>query len=244
MGRPKPPVGLFIRSLGVLVVAITTSLFKRRWRNLEGIPQYGPAIIAVNHVSYIDPFIVARFVWDAGRVPRYLAKSSLFRIPVIGWVIGKAGQIPVERGSRTAVQSLAEAQRALQSGEVVTVYPEGTVTRDPEFWPMSAKTGLARLALLMPDVPVIPVGQWGAQYSVDYYHRRFRPFPRKTVTMSVGAPVELSRFRGAEPTTQTLRQISDTVMEAVRDEVAAIRGIPAPTEFSKQPAGKRKGKAA
>ena len=234
--RPRLRVGLFLRSLAVLVVGFNGAFFKREWRNLDAIPVDGPTIVAANHVSYVDPVILACFVWDAARVPRYLAKASLFRIPVVGWVIAKAGQIPVERGSRDAASSLDAAAEALRAGELVVVYPEGTVTRDPGFWPMSAKTGLARLALLVPEAKVIPVGQWGAQNAVDVYHKRYRLFPRKTVTISVGAPVDLSKYSGAAPTTQVLREVTDTVMVAVRDQVAAIRGEPAPAEFARRPA--------
>jgi 1-acyl-sn-glycerol-3-phosphate acyltransferase len=117
----------------------------------------------------------------------------------------------------------------------VVVYPEGTVTRDPDFWPMSAKTGLARLALLVPEAKVIPVGQWGAQNSVDVYHKHYRPLPRKTVTISAGEPVDLSKYVGAAPTTQVLREITDVVMVAVREQVAEIRGEPAPAEFARRP---------
>jgi 1-acyl-sn-glycerol-3-phosphate acyltransferase len=234
--RPKPRVGLLIRSLAVLVVGFNNAFFKRRWCNVDGIPAEGPTIVAANHVSHVDPVILAQFVWDAARVPRYLAKASLFNIPVIGWVIAKAAQIPVERGSRDASTSLAAAAQALRAGELVVVYPEGTVTRDPDFWPMSAKTGLARLALLVPEATVIPVGQWGAQNSVDVYHKRYRPFPRKTVTISAGEPVDLSKYAGGPPTTQVLREITNAVMVAVRDQVAQIRGEAAPAEFARRPA--------
>lgn len=233
--RPKPRVGLFLRSLSVLVVGFNTGFFKRRWRHIDAIPVEGPTIVAANHVSYVDPVIMTQFIWDSARVPRYLAKASLFKIPVVGWVIGKAGQIPVERGSRDAAASLDAAAAALRAGELVVVYPEGTVTRDPDFWPMSAKTGVARLALLVPEAKVIPVGQWGAQNSVDVYHKRYRPLPRKTVTISAGEPVDLSKYAGVPPTTQVLREITNAVMVAVRDQVAEIRGEPAPAEFARRP---------
>jgi 1-acyl-sn-glycerol-3-phosphate acyltransferase len=233
--RARPHVGLFIRTLAVVIIGATNALVRRRWQGLERIPASGPAIVAANHVSYADPVILARFIWDAGRVPRYLAKSSLFRMPLIGWIVSKAGQIPVERGSRDAAGSLRAAAEALHAGEVVVVYPEGTVTRDPDFWPMTAKTGLARLALLVPDVPVVPVGQWGAQHAIDVYHRRYRPLPRKTVTIRAGEPVDLSAFRTAEPTAQVLRELTTAVMIAVRDEVAAVRGQEAPATFSARP---------
>jgi 1-acyl-sn-glycerol-3-phosphate acyltransferase len=228
----------------ILVYPLTTLLFRRRWRRIELIPATGPAIIAVNHVSYADPFLFARFIWDAGRVPRYLAKSSLFRLPFpLGTIVRGAGQIPVYRGTADASHALQDAVAALRRGEMVLIYPEGTVTRDPDFWPMQAKTGVARLALLAPEVPVIPVGQWGAQNFLDYYHRRFRPWPRTEVSVAVGAPVDLSdyadyaAYAGHAPSAQVLHEMTDRIMAAVRAQVAELRGLPAPADFYQRPVG-------
>jgi 1-acyl-sn-glycerol-3-phosphate acyltransferase len=125
---------------------------------------------------------------------------------------------------------------ALVRGEVVMIYPEGTVTRDPQFWPMQAKTGVARLALLAPDVPVIPVAQWGEQEFLNYYQRRFRPLPRKHVTISAGEPIDLSEFVGRQPTAEILRTMTDRIMGAVRDELALVRGEQPPDAFYRSPA--------
>ncbi len=222
----------------MLVYPLVSLLFKRRWLGPERIPASGPAIVAANHISYADPFIFGRFIWDAGRVPRYLAKAAVFALPFpLGMIVRGAGQIPVHRGTTDAAQALQDAVAALRRGEMVLIYPEGTVTRDPDFWPMQAKTGVARLALLSPGTPVIPVGQWGAQHFLDLYHRKFRPLPRKRVTVSAGAPVDLSEFMGQEPTAAVLHAMTDRIMGAVRDEVAAIRGERAPERFYPRPAG-------
>jgi 1-acyl-sn-glycerol-3-phosphate acyltransferase len=101
---------------------------------------------------------------------------------------------------------------------------------------MQAKTGVARLALLAPGVPVIPVGQWGAQRFLDVYARRFRPLPRKRITIAAGPPVDLSDFAGSEPTSQVLHEMTDRIMLAVRDLVAEIRGEQPPAEFYRRPA--------
>jgi 1-acyl-sn-glycerol-3-phosphate acyltransferase len=135
-------------------------------------------------------------------------------------------QIPVYRGTTDAANSLHEAVVALERGEAVVFYPEGTITKDPAQWPMQAKTGIARLMLLTPDVPVVPVGQWGAQ---KVKRRRFRPL----VQASVGAPLDLSRYRDAEPDAVAVREITDVIMTAVRDEVAVLRDETPPTEFYK-----------
>jgi 1-acyl-sn-glycerol-3-phosphate acyltransferase len=223
----------------IMVYPLVSLLFRRRWRGLDRIPATGPAIVAVNHISYADPLIFARFIWDAGRVPRYLAKASLFTLPFpLGRIVTGAGQIPVHRETADAAQALQAAVDALRRGEVVLIYPEGTVTRDPDFWPMQAKTGVARLALLAPGVPVVPVGQWGAQHFLDVYSRRFRPFPRKRITISAGAPVDLSDFASSAPSSAVLHEMTDRIMLSIRDLVAEIRGEQPPAEFYRRPAAK------
>jgi 1-acyl-sn-glycerol-3-phosphate acyltransferase len=232
--RPGP----YLRLAVIIVYPLVTVLFRRRWIGLHNIPSDGPAIVAVNHISYADPFVFARFIWDAGRNPRYLAKAGLFTLPFpLGRIVTGAGQIPVHRGAADASAALQDAVRALERGEVVLIYPEGTVTRDPDFWPMQPKTGVARLALLAPSVPVIPVGQWGAQRFLDVYRRRFDPLPRKAVTVSAGRPVDLSDFVGSPPTPAVLHAMTDRIMGTVRDLVADIRREPPPAEFYRRPSG-------
>jgi 1-acyl-sn-glycerol-3-phosphate acyltransferase len=234
--RADKPGG-WLRFCVLLVYPLTTLFFRRRWLRSDRIPASGPAIIAANHISYADPFVLARLIWDRGRNPRYLAKAGLFTIPVLGRVIRGAGQIPVHRGTADADHALQAAVEALRRGEMVLIYPEGTVTRDPDFWPMQAKTGVARLALLVPDVPVIPVGQWGAQEFLDFYRRRFRPLPRKQMTISVGEPLDLSLFAGQPPTVRVLHEMTEEIMRAVRALVGDIRGDEPPADFFPRPAG-------
>jgi 1-acyl-sn-glycerol-3-phosphate acyltransferase len=233
--RHSDKPGPYLRFCVILVYPLINLLWRRRWINDDRIPTSGPAIIAVNHISYADPFVIARCVWDVGRVPRFLAKADLFTIPVIGRIFTGAGQIPVHRGTADADRALSDAVAALDRGEMVLIYPEGTVTRDPDFWPMRAKTGVARLALLAPGVPVVPVGQWGAQNFLDFYARKFRPLPRKAVALSVGEPVDLREFAGSSPTAEVLRAMTDKVMAAVREQVAEIRGEVPPADFYPRP---------
>ena len=230
-------IGPYMRLLWFLLYPLTMLLFKVRWRGLDRIPKSGGAIVAVNHVSYADPIVFGRFVWDAGRVPRYLAKASLFSAPFpIRQLLRGSGQIPVHRGSVNAGEALQAAVDALREGKLVLIYPEGTVTRDPDFWPMQAKTGIARLALMVPEAPVIPVGQWGAQNFLDVYHKKFRPLPRTEVSASAGEQVDLSDFAGQQPSRDVLQAITERIMVAVRNEVAELRGEPAPEAFARRPA--------
>ncbi|MEP6852233.1 MAG: lysophospholipid acyltransferase family protein [bacterium] len=230
MRRTKPrSIGAVLRLCVVVVMPMTQLLFRRDWRHSERIPATGPAIVVANHVSYADPFVMARFTWDAGRLPRFLAKSTLFTVPVVGYILRAAGQIPVRRGTRDAAHSLDDAVSALERGEVVVVYPEGTVTRDPDWWPTSGKTGAARLARLVPDVPVLPVGQWGSQDAVDWYHRRFHLLSRTRVGVSVGEPLNLRTFLDRPETTATLHEMTEVMMAAITVQVAEIRGLTPPS---------------
>lgn len=203
-------------------------LFKLRYRNIDRIPQQGPLILVTNHISHVDPFLVAKFVLDAARTPRFLAKESIFDVPVIGWGMRSMGHIPVKRGTTDARQSLSAAVAALEAGGVIVLHPEGTVTRDPDGWPMAGKTGAARLVTLVPDVPVIPIAQWGVQEQFDLYKKRVRMIPRPKHVISVGDPVDLSEFRDADPGLRTLYTMTDVIMRRLRTDVAELRGIPAP----------------
>jgi 1-acyl-sn-glycerol-3-phosphate acyltransferase len=227
----KPKAGFWIRLCVAILYPLDALTYRLRFRNLDRItpPSQGGVIIALNHVSHFDTVLMARMVWQSGRVPRFMVKAGMFAKPVVGSIMRGAKQIPVYRGTDDAAKSLRDAVTALHSGEAIVIYPEGTITRDPAGWPMQAKTGIARLVLLAPEIPVVPIGQWGAQQRRGFSLDRF--LRRRTCAVSVGQPMDLSRFRGAEPTSETLREITDVIMSAVRDEVAALRGEAAPTEF-------------
>ena len=201
-----------------------------RFVGLEHVPRTGGAVLAANHISHIDPIYSALAVHLARRVPRFLAKDSLWRVPVLGTVLRSTGQIPVFRGTADAKASLREGTAALENGKVLVVYPEGTISRDPAHWPMHPRTGVARLALAA-DAPVVPMVHWGTQDVLDGYHKRFRPLPRTTVTVRCGAPVDLSAYRGRTPDAALLRQVTDLIMSRVRDLLADVRAEAAPQEF-------------
>jgi 1-acyl-sn-glycerol-3-phosphate acyltransferase len=118
---------------------------------------------------------------------------------------------------------LKDGERALAAGECLVIYPEGTATRDPAGWPMVAKTGVARLALVT-GVPVIPVANWGAQDILPYGSTRPHPVPRKLVHMLAGPPVDLSAFAGKPLTAPTLREATAVIMADITGLLAEIRG--------------------
>ncbi|WP_340557594.1 lysophospholipid acyltransferase family protein [Streptomyces sp. GSL17-111] len=229
MSRRK--IGFWYRLAAVIVKPVLLLLFHRDWRGMENIPAEGGFIVAVNHNSYLDPLAYAHFQYNTGRVPRFLAKVSLFGRGFVGAVMRGTGQIPVYRESADAVGAFRAAVDAINKGECVAFYPEGTLTRDPELWPMEGKTGAARVALLT-KAPVIPVAQWGAHEVVPPYakRKRVRLFPRRTLRVRAGKPVDLSRFHDREPTAEVLRGATDAIMDAITAELAELRGEPAPAE--------------
>lgn len=211
-----------------LVVVIARPLLKlttvRTWLGREHVPSSGGVIIAANHVSYVDPFAIGLFVLDAGRVPKFLAKSSLFEHPLTKRIFIGARQIPVYRGTADAANALSAAVDAVKNGECLLIYPEGSATRDPDCWPMKARTGVARLALET-GVPVIPVAQWGPQNLWRYKAKLPRPLPpRKKVTVLAGEPIDLSGYAGKPIDGDVLHEVTDLVMAKITKLLVEIRG--------------------
>ena len=204
-------------------------LTKRDWRGAEHIPQTGGVVIAVNHTSYFDPFAVGHYVVDNGRAPRFLGKVEVFKNPLLGRLFKAAGQIPVHRGTAVAAVALRDAIAGLERGECIVVYPEGTTTLDPDLWPMTAKTGAARMAL-MADVPLIPVAQWGPHQVMPAKAFDIRLFPIKTMHIHAGPPVNLDDLRGKEITSELLEEATDRIMLAITMLLAEIRGEQPPAE--------------
>jgi 1-acyl-sn-glycerol-3-phosphate acyltransferase len=184
-------------------------------------------IIAANHLSWSDPVLISHFLYNNGRWPTILAKSGLFKLPLLGHAIAQWQAIPVHRGSTEATQSLKIAEQRLRDGASIMFYPEGTITRDPANWPMAGKTGVARLALVT-GVPVIPIAHWGAQDFLPYGEKKPKFFPRKTFRVLAGPPVDLSKYAGQPLRASVLRDATADIMAAITDLLAEIRDEKAP----------------
>jgi 1-acyl-sn-glycerol-3-phosphate acyltransferase len=228
----------------VVIVPISSLMFRLRYRHGDRLPLSGPVLHPANNDSILDPLACARVVFDNGRVPHFLAKESLFKGPV-GWVLRGAGQIPVARFTSEARGSLKAAEADLAAGNVVVIYPEGSVTRDPDWWPMQSRTGVARLALTT-DAVVVPVAQWGPQRMHDYHTKKWHVRPRSQADYLVGEPVDLSALRaevraGRALTPDLLREVTDLIMSRVRDQLAELRGEPAPAGFHPRPGREQPG---
>ena len=224
------PAGRTLITVTNLLHAILRPLTRRDWRNQEKVPQSGGVVFVVNHISNTDPLAVAQFLAFSGRWPHFLAKASLFTVPLLGRLLRACGQIPVERTSAKSADALRAAVAAVESGQAVVIYPEGTISRDPELWPMTGKTGAARVALRT-GCPVVPIGQWGAQ-GLMYGSTITVPkiFPRKTLQLLAGAPVRWDDLRAVPITASTLNEATDRIMDAITGLVAVLRPGSPPAE--------------
>jgi 1-acyl-sn-glycerol-3-phosphate acyltransferase len=234
--RRPIPIGMAICILTIYPLA--SLVFRLRYRHGDRIPPTGPVLLVANHVSVLDPIACARLVFDNGRIPHFLAKESLFK-GFAGWVLRHAGQIPVARFTAEARGSVSAAQQDLADGNVIVIYPEGSVTRDPDWWPMESRTGVARLALTT-DAVVVPVAQWGPQRLHDYHSKKWHLRLRSPADYFVGEPVDLSALRaevaaGRALTPDLLRQTTDLIMSRVREQLGELRGEAPPAVFYSRP---------
>lgn len=220
--KPRSEKIAIFRFVAAMVLPIMNMLGKYHVHDGHYLPSTGPVVVAPNHFSEIDPLVIGVAIWKRGRAPRYLGKASLFSVPVIGWLLRKTEQIPVERASNRDGDPLAAANQIVDRKLVVVVYPEGTLTRDPDLWPMRGKTGAVRLALTA-DIPLIPVAHWGTQKIMPRYGKRLSLFPRKHVDVTFGPPVDLSAYRGRPLNAKMLTEATDLLMVAITELVAAMR---------------------
>ena len=229
--KGKPLGTNFTFKLGTKVVIPLLNLVgKKNWRGSENIPQTGRVIVASNHVSYLDVLFFTHFLFRSGRAPRYIGKEGVFKVPVIGKILLAAGQVPVAREGKDAAKALEHALKLLESGHCLGVYPEGTLTRDPNGWPMVAKTGLARLAI-MTHSPVIPIAQWGSQIVMPTYEKKVKLFPRTPIKILAGKPLDLSPWYGKENDPTALTEATAFVMRAITDLLEELRGEKGPVEI-------------
>ncbi len=157
----------------------------------------------------------------AGRRPRFLAKRELFENPVLRTVLLGAGQIPVDRGTGNRAP-LLEAARALERGEVVVLYPEGTsATSNPDFSPGQGKNGAVRLSL-MSGVPILPVAVWGGQY-VWLRSGRVHPTFGRPIWMQAGQPYDVSAEAGSTDAQASVRGLTDRLMGRLAELVDDLR---------------------
>lgn len=216
--------------VAMVLAPILRLMFTIRTTGKENLPQ-GGYILVGNHLSYLDPFSFAYSVYlHMKRVPHYLAKESIFRIPIIGKILPKVGQIPVYRGGKSNEEPLRAAKEFLKAGQVVVVFPEGTLTRDPNQWPMRGKAGAIRLAVEL-GLPIVPCGQSGVEKVLGNYSKKFRPNPFHVVRVKIGKPMFFRELEGKTPTAQELADATDKVMREISAIVGELRGETPPAQL-------------
>lgn len=227
--KPRSEKTPIFRLLAFLILPFMSLIARYDIQNAEKLPRTGAVVVSPNHYSEIDPIVVGVVIWKLGRAPRYLAKASLFTVPVLGWLLRKSGQIPVERSGRRGSDPLAAAGKLADEGRVVVIYPEGSLTRDPDLWPMRGKTGAVRMALEA-GVPLIPMAHWGTQLVMPRYGKRISLFPRKTIHIRFGDPVNLSAFRGRKLDSRALVEATEILMKDIAALFGELRGETPPLE--------------
>lgn len=229
-GRARPgsahDMTLAYRAAVATVRLLMRAMTRQDWQGAQRLPATGGCVVAVNHISHADPFAVAHFLYDNGHPPYFLGKASLFELPVLGRWLAACEQIPVHRGGGRAAEAFRDAVAAVAQGRCIVVMPESTITKDPQGWPMAGKTGAARIALRA-GVPVLPLGQWGAQELLTP-GGRFAPWGRPVMCMRLGPPVPLDdlRQRGLDAAGQ--REATRRIMAAIAAEVSLLRDEPVP----------------
>lgn len=211
------------RIIAGLVLPLFGAMVKLRIRPGAALPVEGPFILSPNHYSEIDPIVMGVVVWKLRRTPRFLAKSSLFRVSALGWLMRFTGQIPVERESGAKLgEPLKAAALLAQRGQGVIVYPEGTLTKDPDLWPMKGKSGAVRMALEQ-GIPLYPAAHWGTQNWMGHYAKKIRVFPRTTIDAVVGPPLDLTAYAGVPVTRELVDRATEELMGQVASLLAGLR---------------------
>ncbi|MFD9380244.1 lysophospholipid acyltransferase family protein [Streptomyces sp. NPDC059999] len=187
-------------------------LFRPRIEGLENIPAEGAAIIAGNHLSFSDHFLMPAIL---KRRITFLAKAEYFTGPglkgrLTAAFFRSAGQIPVDRSGKDAGQAaLREGLGVLAKGELLGIYPEGTRSHDGRLY--KGKVGVAAMALGA-GVPVVPCAMVGT-FEIQPPGQKIPKIRR--VTIRFGEPMEFSRYDGLESERAVLRAVTDEIMYAV-----------------------------
>jgi 1-acyl-sn-glycerol-3-phosphate acyltransferase len=181
-----------------------------RWRliGVEKIPKRGPVIVACNHISYFDPLCHAYIIDRSGRKCRFFAKSELWKNPFLRFVLTRAHQIPVERGSGES-GPVEKAIEWIGKGELVVIYPESTITTNPDLTPMQGKTGVGRVALAT-GAPVVPIAVWGSHWVRPKKRKAVQKF-RRLITLKAGDAMTFEDLKDVEPA-EAAREATDRVV--------------------------------
>jgi 1-acyl-sn-glycerol-3-phosphate acyltransferase len=191
-----------------------------RWRvyHPERVPRDGPVILASNHASFLDPPLVGAGI---PRMVNYLARDTLFRVPVLAWLLRSWRVVPVDRdgGGASGLKGIFDR---LKAGGVILLFPEGTRTRTGQLQP--ARSGIGLVVIKSP-APVIPVRVWGT-FEAYGRHTRF-PRPRRIAVM-YGPPLDCQARRNEAQTCSKsrLKEIYQQVANDIMTAIAALKPGP------------------
>lgn len=220
--EPSRRAGMVVFLAQLPLRPLLTLLSRPRWHGTENLPQSGPMIGCGNHLSPFDAFGYGHLLQAAGIAPRFLGKEALFRVPVLGMLLRSIRQIPVHRGTSRSGDALAAARAALERGELIMVFPEGTYTRDRDLWPMRARLGAARLALDS-GAPLLPIATWGGRGLWPVGSPVPRPARGRRVQMLVGEPFTLS-VQGGETLHEAAVRGTEELMSRIAGLLGELRG--------------------
>lgn len=185
----------------------------------EGVlPTDGGLLLAPNHVSVIDPLFIGAAAVRAGRIPRFVTTAGVFRVPVVGAVLRYFDHIPLDRAATGGGTRLDPIRHALLAGECVVLYPEGHITRRPDYLPDSFRTGIVHLAAAT-ATPVVPVAQWGPQHFAGRGRPAFLRCPphRAQVHVQFGDPITLGETSSvAHAPRETARALRERIEQMVQ----------------------------
>lgn len=221
------------RLLAGVSLVFRASCKTKAW-GLEHVPETGTFITAATHVTMFDVFVPMMSLFHQGRRPRYMAKAEMATWPLIGKWFQLVGMQPVQRRSGKAKDITDTSIDIVTSGRPLTVWPEGTVTRDPQKWPMSMKNGVGVIALessrrLGYQVPLFCAVTWGAA-SINHWW----PWPRKNVVMCYDAALDYADLLegmdgwGEEPPVELADELTRRIRVRMTEIMAEIRGEQAP----------------
>lgn len=185
----------------------------------EHIPRTGGAVIAMNHISYMDFAYAGYPAKDVGRLVRFMAKKEVFDHRVSGPLMRGMKHIPVDRAA--GADAYREAVAALRRGELVGVFPEATISRSFEL--KEFKSGAVRMAQEA-GVPVVPMILWGSQRVWTKDHPKRLGRTRVPIVIHTGAPIQVAADADVERTTARLHEVMEGMLHEVQDAYEPMSG--------------------
>jgi 1-acyl-sn-glycerol-3-phosphate acyltransferase len=213
--RGRYAVGYLFRQIPVVVAAVNPLWRFRRAGTMPSDPRR-PYVVVSNHESFVDILLISHLPWEM----KWLSKAELFRIPVLGWLMWLAGDIPIKRGfGPSAVEAIAKCREALANRVSVMIFPEGTRSTTADLLPF--KDGAFRLAIDA-GVPVLPLALYGTSTALRKHDWRFG---RSTAVVRVLDPIDTAGL-----TPDDVPALKERVRSAIVEARAVLAaGSPTPT---------------